>query len=250
MLPALLLASLGLATCGAPPPSQSAGPASASSSPIAPPSPPLSASAEATPGASTAPSVIGSAAPSESQNSITFAPPVLIKVGGHNLPAVLVTNNSDQVRSFTVSASWKAGAAEAGTAMGGVTGLEPHETRAVNLASQNAIPDGTTGAEAHVGRDFPTPSTMPAVARVVLFGIPAVHPSSFSTLDVPATNLDLQPHGFTAGAALLSHGGLIATASGQVPNIGPKLTLPVSMPIAGPDSGYDQILVYVDGVTS
>lgn len=122
--------------------------------------------------------------------------------------------------------------------------------RAVNLASQNAIPDGTTSSEARVDKDFPTPGAMPAGARVILFGIPAVHSSSFSTLDVPATNLDLQPHGFTAGAALLNHGLLIATASGQVPNIGPKLTLPVSMPIAGPDSGYDQVLVYVDGVTS
>jgi hypothetical protein len=251
----LSASSVSLAGCG----SSSAGdvqvPASASASAVAP-SPPRGISSEAPSAAPARPSVSvgGSASPSPGPPArvagITFATPVLIKLGGHNLPAVLVTNTTDREQSFTVGATWKAGDTVAGSAIGAVIGLAPRETRAMNLASQDPIPDGTTSAEAHVNKVFPTPSNFAPVARVIRFGPAVVRPGSFSTLEVPVTNLDLQPHTFMVGAALLEHGVLIGTASGQVTDIGQRLTLPVSLPLAGPDSGFDQVLVYVDGVAS
>jgi hypothetical protein len=197
-------------------------------------SPPLESTAPANP------------APSIGVGGIVLAPPVLIPVGNHNLPAVLATNTTNQVVGFTVTATWKQAGA-IGTATGAAQNVLPNQQRAVNLSSQSPIPDGATAVEAHVDRLLPPP---PAGALQLVssirFGRITVNRAALSTLEVLVTNTDTVPHSFTVGAGILARGVLVGTAIGTVGDIGPHVMLPATLPIAGADSAYDQILVYVE----
>src|SRR5947209_1819744 len=118
------LSGLLISACGAAPAARvpASDAISASAEPTAVPA--TSNAPEPAP-ASAAPVAAATMSPDES--GIAPGPPVLIQVGGRNLPAVLVINSSDQQRSFTLTATWASGAA----AKGAVMGLQPRETRAV-----------------------------------------------------------------------------------------------------------------------
>jgi hypothetical protein len=175
---------------------------------------------------------------------------VLLPVGERNLPAVLVTNSSDQPHSFTIAASWKQGDSTVAISQGAVFCLEPREVRAINLASDTPIPTGATPGDAHVDRVLPVDQHQLQVSDKIKFGTASVQKGALSSVDVPVTNTDNAPHNLSLGAALLSKGQLIGTASGSLPNIGPRITLPANLTIAGDDSGYDSILTYVTAVNS
>lgn len=192
---------------------------------------------------------MGSSAAAASGEGIAIGNPVLLRIGDKNLPAVLVTNTSAQPRSFSLTVTWKAGDVQT-TARGAVFGLRPRELRAVNLATDTTIAIDAMVTEARVDRILPVDQRQVDVEERIRFGTPKVQQGSLSAVEVPVTNADSVPHGVTLGAALLQKTTLIGTAAGTLPNIGPQLTLPVSLTIAGADSGYDQILVYVTGVSS
>jgi hypothetical protein len=198
-------------------------------------------------GASTPAPVTAAAAPDASV--ITFAPPVLLHIGDRYLPAVLATNTSNQVVGFTVEVTWKRGGAVAGTSRGSAQNVLPYEQRAVNLAFDTPIPPDATG-QAQVERMLPPPpaSTVQALASIG-FGRTSIVAGGIPDLQTFVTNGDAAPHSLTVGAALVSKGTLVATASGALGSIAPRLTLPVLMPIAGDDSAFDQILIYVETVT-
>ena len=248
----MALLSLLLAACGTRASSSPSAFASAAPRPpIVSASATASASASSTSGSA---ATGGSAVPSRSaggDQGVSFGEPALIAIGDRNLPAVLVTNDSEQVRTFTVTALWKKGGSEVATAVGAVIDLRPHEQRALNLATQGPSPTDADSVEVHVDRMINAAGSTPNadIASLIQFGKPALRSGGLSSIEVPVTNMDSMPHTFSVGAALLAHGTLIATASGSVNDIGPRLTLPVSLTIGGPDTGYDQMLVYVNSVS-
>jgi hypothetical protein len=68
---------------------------------------------------------------------IVFGKPVAVNP---QLVAVLVTNTSDQVKSFTVKATYKQGDTILATASGAVNDIQPNQKRAATLAGVQPIP--------------------------------------------------------------------------------------------------------------
>ncbi len=246
-LPLVLALAALLAACGASParsspPAPAASGALSSNSSAGEPAP-----ARASGAASAQPSASGTTQPDA--EGIAIGTPVLLHVGDRNLPAVLVTNTSDQARSFTLSASWKQGDVTI-TGQGAVFDLGPRGVRAVNLAVDSAIPSAASPADTHVEKVLPLDQHLLDVAGKIKFGNATVRRGPLAAIDVPVTNTDSVPHSLSLGAALLNKGQLVGTGSGALPNIGPQLTLPASLTVAGDDAGYDSILTYVTSINS
>lgn len=189
--------------------------------------------------------VASAAAPATSADvnkGITFGEPVTFSAGGLNTVGVLATNTTDQVKSFTVKATYKTGEQIAATAVGAVNDLAPGQTRAVSLVSQEAIPANTDSVRVDVDTMIrEAASTSGAeVAQKLQFGPPNVKATSgLSTVDVEVTNNDVAAHSLTVQATFTQGGKLVGIGSGAVNDLAPGQTKTATLIVQGQAEGAE-----------
>lgn len=207
----------------------------------------------ASPALSTAPSSEASAASAASEASpagnaqdvnkgITFGEPVTFSAGGLNTVGVLATNTTDQVKSFTVKATYKTGEQIAATASGAVNDLLPGQSRAVTLLSQEAIPANADSVRIDVDTMIREAASTPGAetAKKLQFGPPNVKAASgLSTVDVEVTNNDAAAHSLTVQAAFTQGGKLVGVASGAVNDLAPGQTKTATLIVQGQTEGAE-----------
>jgi hypothetical protein len=187
----------------------------------------------------------------ERDHGISFGKPLTI--GSDTLPmiGVLTTNSSEQVKSFTVKATYKAQDRIVATASGAVNDLRPHEVRTASLFSTDKIPSTYDSVRVDVDSMVREASSTPGAeaASALVFGPPAVKSmGSLGTIDVEVTNKDNAQHSFSVQALILNGGELVGIASGAVNDLLPGQTKTASLLNAGRMPNYDGIRVAVDTV--
>lgn len=170
---------------------------------------------------------------------ITFGEPVTF-AGAMPMAAVLATNTTTQVKSFTVKATYKQGDQLLATASGAVNELLPNQTRAVMLLAQGEIP--TTADTIRVDVDTMVlerdASGEGDVAQKIAFGQPLIQNSgSFAMVDVEVTNNDTNAHSFTVQAIFLRDNQLVGLATGAVNELAPGQTKTASLITQGETDG-------------
>ncbi len=228
---------------------QAAAPAAVTSASEAPGASEGAVSKASSPAASPADATASSAAAAQDVNKgITFGEPVSFAVSGLNIIGVPVTNTTDQVKSFTVKATYKVGEQIAATASGAVNDLLPGQTRAVSLLSQDAIPATFDSVRVDVDTMIVESTTTPGseVAAKLAFGQPAVKTNAgLSTVDVEVTNNDTVNHSFTVQAMFLQGDKLVGIATGAVNDLAPGQTKTATLLTQGTTEGAD-VKVAVD----
>jgi hypothetical protein len=191
------------------------------------------------------------AKPADLNRGITFGEPVTFSVGGASIVGVLVGNDTDQVKSFTVKATYKLGDRIAATALGAVNDLRPGQQRAASLVSTGPIPEKADSVRLDVDTMVLDAKSTPAAdaAAKVSFGEPKVTGTAgFNIVEVEATNGASTALSFTVQAAFLKAGRLIGIASGAVNDLRPGQTKTASLVAQGAVDGHDEILMGVDTV--
>jgi len=174
-----------------------------------------------------------------------FGQPITIR---QNTVAALVTNTTDQVKSFTVKATYKNGDTILATASGAVNDLRPGQRRAVTLVSSSPLPSTFESVRLDVDtmvRDVRTTPAAEAAAKL-RFGPPAIRRGNLPTMDVEVRNEDTAAHSFTVQAAFLKGGNLVGVASGAVNDLEPGQTKTASLVSGSTIPEYDDILLAVD----
>lgn len=203
----------------------------------------------ATRAASTQPTAQVPAGVSNANRGITFGKPITLGTGQLAVAAVLATNTTDQVKSFTVKATYRKGAAILGTALGAVNDMRPGQQQAVMLAGIGGIPvDADTvrvDMDTMVREARSTPGA--EAAAKITFGRPTVRGTGPLTLvEVEATNGDTAIHSFTVQAAFLRGGELIGVGTGAVNDIAAGQIKTASLAVQGTTTGSDAVVVTVD----
>lgn len=186
------------------------------------------------------------AAPADNNKGITFGEPVPFSAGGLTTIGLLVTNTTDQVKSFTVKATYKTGDAIAATAVGAVNDLRAGQTRAVTLLSQDKIPDTFDSVRVDVDTMIIEAQTTPnaEVATKLQFGQPNIRSTAgFSTADVEVTNTDSKAHSLTVQAIFTKDGKLVGIGTGAVNDLAAGQTKTASLIIQGQVEGADVDIV-------
>lgn len=235
-LTAVLLAGCGQAARPAPAPTSTSAPAAGAASPVA--------SAVAV-----APTTAAAAA--DPNRGIKFAPPVVFRTPVLTTVGVLATNTTNQVKTFTVKATFKNGDTIAATAAGAVTDLRPGEMRVASLVSPAAIPESFDSVRVDVDtmvRDTASTTTADAAAKFT-FGPPAFQAAGgLTTINIEATNQDAAAHTLTVQVAFLKGGNLVAVTAGAITDIAPGQTKTTAFLVNGPLPEYDTFQVAVDTV--
>ncbi len=186
-------------------------------------------------------------------DGITFGRPVVVSKDGMGAVLVLVSNTTDEVKSFTIKASLSRANATVAQLAGAVNDLRPHEMRAADLMAFDGLP--ATYDRIDLSIDQVVTSTTSAraadVAAKLKLGAPSIASADGSgRIRVPVTNDDVQPHSFTVRATFLSDGDLVGDAVGDVGDLGPGQTSQVTLLPLGDTTSYDQVLVAIDSVAS
>jgi hypothetical protein len=163
-------------------------------------------------------------APADPNRGIVFGTPIKSATGA----AVLVTNTTDDVKSFIVRATWKQGETILATANGAVNDLRPGMRQATALSSTDRVPDQYESVRTEVNTMIREATTTPAAeaASKISFGPPK---QSKIGLDVEATNGDSAAHSFIVIATFLKGGELSGMGSGAVNDLEPGQTKTVTL---------------------
>jgi len=183
-------------------------------------------------------------APPNPTAAIAFGTPIRVVSGA----AVLAINQSTNVKSFTVKATWKQGNSIVGSGTAAVSDLGPGQRRAVVLAPSSAMSAAYDSIQIDLDRvtaDTPSTPGADAAARIA-FGPPAESRGGF---DLEVTNNDGSPHSLTLGAALLRGGDLVGTASGTVGTLAPGQTTMTTLISIGQPVAYDELSPSVDAIS-
>ena len=187
--------------------------------------------------------------PADPNKGITFGKPVLFTVAGFTTVGVLATNTTDQVKSFTVKATFKTGDKIAATANGAVNDIRPGQTRAVSMVSTSPIPTTYDSVRVDVDTMIREAKTTPGAdaAAKIKFGEPAVKTNAgFTTIDLEATNGDTAVHSFTVQIAFLKGDELVGLANGAVNDLEAGQTKTATLAAVGAIPAYDKMIVNVD----
>lgn len=171
-------------------------------------------------------------APVDPNRGIKFGTPITFGSMGIQTAAVLVTNTTNQVKSFLVKATYKNGETIVATAIGAVNDLLPGQTRSASILSQDTIPDKFDSVRLDVDTMVNESDTTPGsiAASKLSFGKPAISGSgSFVTINVEVTNNDTAPHSLMVQAIALIDGNLVGVAIGAVNDIAPGQTKTASL---------------------
>ncbi len=178
------------------------------------------------------------------QNGITFGPPVQLGSSSLEIIAVLATNNTNLVKTFTVKATYKTGNQITATATGAVNDLLPKSTRVVSLISTDKIPATYDSVRVDVDTLIvEAPSTSGAeVAKKQTFGQPTVKTLAGSpAVDIEVTNTDTKPHSYLVQVAFLNGGKIVGVSSGAVNDIASGQTKTVSLIGTGTTAGATSV---------
>ncbi len=164
------------------------------------------------------------------------------------IAGVPVTNTTDQVRSFTVRATFKAGDKTVATAIGTVYDLLPQSSRVAILSIEGST-EGETSAIASVDAVITVAATTDGsrTALAQKFGSPSVSSDGTPAIKVSITNASGASWSLVIGAAVWRANALVGIASGTVSALGPGQSKTISLPLSGSSSG-DRITVWVDRV--
>lgn len=167
------------------------------------------------------------APPPDPNRGIQFGQPIIFDNGGFQTASLLVTNTTDQVKSFTVKATYKSGDNILATASGAVNDILPGQTRAASLLSQDTLPAQFDTVRIDVDTMIVESSTTrgSTAASKLVFGTPAISGTgNFITLNVEVTNNDSDAHSFTVQTLALLDGKLVGVATGAVNDLAPGQT--------------------------
>jgi hypothetical protein len=164
---------------------------------------------------------------------------------------VLVKNGSDQVKTFTIKATYKVGDKIAGTASGAVNDLRPAEQRAVTLVAIAPLPEKSDSVRVEIDTMVREAKTTPGAetAASVVFGEPKLSGAAgLQMVEVETTSKASAVHTFTVQAAFLKGGKLIGVATGAMNDLSPGQTKTASLIAQGTTAGYDELVMGVDTV--
>jgi hypothetical protein len=192
--------------------------------------------------AATSPTTAAASAQSTAagQQGITFGDPVSLSGDDSHSVAVLVTNTTDLVKSFTVKGTWKNGNTIAATASGAVNDLLPHSRRAATLLSSGPIPTTAESVRVDIDTMVSQSQTTPEaeIAKKQQFGTPSVKMLGTSlTVDIEVTNTDSAPHSYLVQVAYLKGDTLVAVTTGAVNDIAAGQTKTATLLGAGVTAG-------------
>lgn len=172
-------------------------------------------------------------------NDVVFGEPVLFNEGGFSTIAVLVTNNSALVKSFTAKATYKNGEQIVAVAVGAVNDLLPGQTRAVMLATQDKIPVQYNAARVEVDTMIIEQQSTPGsdAATKLEFGQPSISNNGLAMINVEVTNRDATPHSFTVQAIIIHDNKLVGYAVGAMNDLGSGQTKTASLIAQGETNG-------------
>lgn len=226
--------------------------ATAATNPAAAPAKPTEAAKPAA--APTAPAT-AAAAPTkpaaDPNRGVTFGKPVVFGAGGLNTVAIWTTNTTQQVKSFTVKATYKNGDTILTTASGAVNDLRPGQSRAVTLIARDKVPDKYETVRVDVDTMIREAASTPGAdaAAKLSFGPPNIKTQgSLSTVDVEVKNGDSAPHSFTVQAAYLKAGELSGVATGAVNDLAPGQTKTATLLVQGTAAGADKTELAIETV--
>ncbi len=226
-------------------PTASSGDTKATSSPVA--AKPADTKATASNPTSAPPTAAVAAKPQDNNRGIQFGKPVVFRNLGLAQVGVLTTNASDQVKSFTVKATFKTGDTISATAVGAVNDLRPGELRVASLMTTSSIPKTFDIAKVDIDTmvsEAKSTSSADAATKIK-FGKPTLNSSpGLSTIEVEVSNGDSRPHSFTVQAVLIKGEELVGVAVGAVNDLAPSATKTATLMVTG-DIG-DKIGLTVD----
>ena len=231
-------------------------PASAAPSTASDPTSLPSTAAEASVAPSTAPSAPPSTAPSEAageegDQGIVFGDPVIFEEAGLTTAGVMVENVSDQVRTFTVQATFRAGESIAATAIGSVNDLAPGERRAVTLlVDETPIPEyDNVRVQVDTMLDQGSSTESSEIASQLAFGEPRVTTDfGLTTVTVELTNNSDAAITLTVGSTFLTGDTLIGVGTGAVNDLAPGETQTAQLLVTGSTENASETLIYADTI--
>lgn len=186
-------------------------------------------------------------------DGVVFGRPVVVRRDGVGAVLVLVSNTTDEVKSFAIKATLSRANATVAVLSGAVNDLAPHQMRAADLMAFDGLPATYDRIDLSVDQVVTSPATPSAadVAAKLELGALSLHSADGSgRIHLPVTNNDVQPHSFTVRATFLRDGDLVGDAVGNVGDLGPGQTSQVTLLPLGDTTSYDQILVAIDSVAS
>ncbi len=165
---------------------------------------------------------------------------------------VLVSNTTDEVKSFTIKATLRRANTTVGVLAGVVDTLRAHETRAADLIAFDGLPATCDRIELSIDQivtSAPATHEADVAARLKLGVLSMDSAGSSGRLRLPVTNNDIQPHSFSVRATFLLDGDLVGDAVGYVSDLGPGQTSQVMLLPLGDTTSYDQILLAIDSIS-
>jgi hypothetical protein len=172
---------------------------------------------------------------------------------GGQVPAsmsVLATNTTDQVKSFRVKATLKAGPFAVGTFPVEVGDLPPGQSRPVLLYSSEPIPPRYDSASVEVVEVLRESATTPGAeaARRLRFGTPSITTTSGrAEATVEITNEDPAPLSYTVRLTFLRGDEVLGVAMCRGDNFPPGKTVTATLRLVeGTTAGYDRLLLDAD----
>jgi hypothetical protein len=186
--------------------------------------------------------------PVDANRGISFGTPKVLNHSGVNTVLVPVTNTTDQVKSFTVKATFKNGSSVAATASGAVNDLLPQQKRVVALISTDAIPATYDSVRVDVDtmvREAKTTKGADA-AHNISFGEPAIKGGAMPSVEVEVTNGDSATHSFTVQGAFYDGDDVVGLATGAVNDLAPGQTKTATLLVQGSTKSSDQPALAID----
>jgi hypothetical protein len=158
----------------------------------------------------------------DSNRGIVFSAPVILET---RLAATLATNTSTLSKSFSAKATYKRDGMIVGVASGYISGLEPGQTRAVELASSSNIP--TDADIVRVDVDHMLYEGPPGVdlAQVISLGPPFIQGDNlFPKVQIEATNSDSVIRNLGLQMMFFVDDQLVGVAEGRLEDLFPGQT--------------------------
>jgi hypothetical protein len=238
-----VVACSGPATASTPPtptPASQAAPARPADAKPAASTPTAAAKSDAKPAAQAGSGPSATIAPPDQSAGIAFGQPVKI---GPNSVAILVTNTTDEVRSFDAKVSYTKGPATV-DATAKVEGLGPKQSRAVSLVATTLIPAGPDAVTVGLGKLREVDREDAAAMTKIAVGEPKQREGT-TTYTVDVTNGDGKSRVIGLYAAYMKGDEMVAYGEASVPAMkaGESRTVTVRPVTSVP--GYDRVEIGV-----
>jgi hypothetical protein len=153
-------------------------------------------------------------------------------------------NTTDQVKTFTVKATYLNGQTIVATGVGAVNNFLPHTKRGATLlldGDPSTASSSTVAVDTLISSDDSTAES--DAAQKFTFGPPTIGTIG---LEVQVTNGDSATHTLTVGCSALRNGVLAAVGSGAINDIAAGQTKTVTILMSGEPKASDEFLLYVE----